>query len=52
MNHPFTCMVVGPTKAGKTMFVKRLIENKERMIDKELTKFYGSTEKTSLCIQV
>ena len=36
MNHPFTCMVVGPTKAGKTMFVKRLIENKDRMIDKEI----------------
>jgi hypothetical protein len=25
--HPFTCLVSGPTKAGKTSFVKKLIEN-------------------------
>jgi hypothetical protein len=27
MEHPFTCMVAGPTKAGKTMFVRKLIES-------------------------
>lgn len=38
MNHPFTCMVVGPTKAGKTMFVKQLIENKDIMITPDIDK--------------
>lgn len=38
MNHPFTCMVVGPTKAGKTVFVKKLIEDKDRMINQKIDK--------------
>ena len=38
MNHPFTCMVVGPTKAGKTVFVKQLIENKDRLINQDIDK--------------
>lgn len=38
MNHPFTSMIVGPTKAGKTVFVKQLIENKERMINQHIDK--------------
>lgn len=38
MNHPFTCMVVGPTKAGKTVFVKNLIENIDRMILQDIDK--------------
>jgi len=32
LQHPFTCMVVGPTKAGKTEFVKRLIRHASEMI--------------------
>jgi hypothetical protein len=31
--HPFTCIVSGPTKAGKTNFVKQLIENFKNFID-------------------
>lgn len=27
MEHPFTCIVAGPTKSGKTTFVKNLIES-------------------------
>jgi signal recognition particle receptor subunit beta len=38
MNHPFTCIVAGPTKAGKTVFVKKLIENKERIINQTIQK--------------
>lgn len=26
-NHPFTCIVAGPTGSGKTQFCKRVIEN-------------------------
>jgi hypothetical protein len=47
MNHPFTCIVAGPTKAGKTVFVKRLIENKDFMINQPITKvlwFYGEQQ--------
>lgn len=36
MNHPFTSIVAGPTKAGKTMFVIKLIENKEYMINQDI----------------
>lgn len=27
MEHPFTCIVAGPTKAGKTVFVRKLVEH-------------------------
>ena len=30
--HPFTCMVTGPTKAGKTEFVKRFVMNLRMMM--------------------
>jgi len=32
-SHPFTSLVAGPTKAGKTSFVKKLIENSNRLLD-------------------
>lgn len=31
--HPFTCIVAGPTKAGKTTFVKQLLKNSEKFIN-------------------
>ena len=40
MNHPFTCLVVGPTKAGKTRFVKNLIQCRERMIDESIQQIW------------
>ena len=30
--HPFTCIVTGPTKAGKTEFVKKFVVNVEKMM--------------------
>lgn len=30
--HPFTCIVAGPTKAGKTTFVRQLIEDAKKFI--------------------
>jgi len=30
--HPFTCMIAGPTKSGKSTFTQKLIENKDIMI--------------------
>jgi len=33
LQHPFTCMVVGPTKAGKTELVKRIIRHASEMIE-------------------
>jgi len=32
-SHPFTCIVAGPTQAGKTCFVKKLIENSHRLFN-------------------
>jgi hypothetical protein len=40
MEHPFTCMVSGPTKAGKTLFVRRLIENEHKMIHPRIDKVW------------
>ena len=31
--HPFTCIVAGPTGCGKTTFVARLLRNASAMID-------------------
>jgi len=39
--------IAGPTKAGKTVFVKRLIENKEFMINQHIDKvtwFYSENQ--------
>ena len=30
--HPFTAIVAGPTKAGKTVWVKKLVENVQKMV--------------------
>ena len=32
LNHPFTCIVAGPTKVGKTEWTKRLVQNAASMI--------------------
>lgn len=32
-NHPFTCMVAGPTSCGKTVFVLKLLEHIDAMVD-------------------
>ena len=40
MNHPFTCLVVGPTKAGKTTFVKNIIQCRESVINKPIHKIW------------
>lgn len=32
LKHPFTCLVAGPTKAGKTTFVTQLIQHRNTMI--------------------
>lgn len=40
MNHPFTCMVAGPTKAGKTVFVVKLLENKDYIINQDIDKIW------------
>jgi len=39
-SHPFTCLVAGPTKAGKTSFMKKFIENCERLVDIPPTKIW------------
>jgi septin family protein len=38
--HPFTCLVAGPTKAGKTTFVKNLIKNRSNLISEPLSKIW------------
>lgn len=47
LKHPFTCLVFGPTGAGKTEFIKKLLYN--RMIDPmphRLVWFYGKWQNT------
>ena len=42
--HPFTCIVAGPTGCGKTTFVARLLRNASAMIDpppERVTWYYG-----------
>ena len=42
--HPFTCIVAGPTGRGKTTFVARLLRNASEMIDpppERVTWYYG-----------
>ena len=42
--HPFTCIVAGPTGCGKTTFVPRLLRNASAMIDpppERVTWYYG-----------
>ena len=42
--HPFTCIVAGPTGCGKTTFVARLLRNASEMIDpppERVTWYYG-----------
>ena len=42
--HPFTCIVAGPTGCGKTTFVARLLRNASAMIDpppERITWYYG-----------
>ena len=38
LQHPYTCLVAGPTSCGKTQFVKKIIEEGEHMTN-------GSAEK-------
>ena len=33
LQHPFTAIVAGPTKAGKTVWVKTLVENLKTLVD-------------------
>ena len=43
--HPFNMIVAGPSQCGKTTFVQKLLENREAMIDpnvSEILWFYGS----------
>ena len=46
--HPFTCIVVGPTGCGKTTFVARLLRNASAMIDpppERVTWYYSEWQK-------
>ena len=46
--HPFTCIVAGPTKAGKTTFVRELLKNVKHFIDpppKHIWWFYAEEQK-------
>lgn len=38
--HPFTCIISGPTKAGKTEWVKKFVANIDNMMDQHPTKIY------------
>lgn len=33
--HPFTCILAGPTGAGKTVLLQQILENQNEIIDKE-----------------
>lgn len=51
---PFTCIVAGPPKSGKTQWVLTLLRLRERMIDKPVDKvfwFYGEDNATVRYLQ-
>ena len=41
LQHPYTCLVAGPTPCGKTQFVKKIIEEGEHMANEVQKKLYG-----------
>jgi len=50
LRHPFTCVVAGPSQSGKTMWVMRLLQHKDKMIKTEdgdtvnkIVWYYGSS---------
>lgn len=54
LKSPFTCIVAGPPKSGKTQWVLNLIRFRARMIDKEIDKvfwFYGQENSTVTYLQ-
>lgn len=32
-NHPFTCMLAGPSKSGKTTLLKKILTNNQKIIN-------------------
>ena len=34
--HPFTCLIAGPTNAGKSVLLQKILINKDVLIDKEI----------------
>lgn len=36
-HHPFTCLVAGPTCSGKTVFTRKLLENRDEMIEPNIS---------------
>ena len=44
LQHPYTCLIAGPTSCGKTQFVKKLIEQGEYMTNGSAEKICGSME--------
>ena len=47
--HPFTMIVAGPTRSGKTTWVAKLIQNRLRQIKPTHPELYGVTCTGSLC---
>ena len=48
--HPFSMLIAGPRRSGKTEFTKKLIEQSEKMIDVEIDKciWYYANEQNTL----
>ena len=40
--HPFTCMLAGPSKSGKTTLLTKILVNNKRLIDKQPDQIYYS----------
>ena len=51
LQHPFTCLVAGPTMSGKTYFVKRLLESLSESVDTPIQEVIWCFKEWQPCYQ-
>ncbi|KAJ8050164.1 hypothetical protein HOLleu_03260 [Holothuria leucospilota] len=52
LQHPFTCVIAGPTQCGKTVFLYNLLTNLTDLIKDPPKSFYGFMGNTNRAFNV